>query len=283
MELAKAVSDQADRSDDAGYETRLAELNAHIEKLVAHGKTNDAAYEKQIAELKNQLGKSQAESTKAAADEKAGGDAYEKRIAELKSQVAKSAAADKAGAAAYEKRLAQLQEQLTASRAEFTQAQSRWITGLSDLETKLKAAESKKTIVGDIERIEGIGPAYGQKLRSIGLAWVRELLDHGADPNGRQRIAAETGIKPELILAWVNAADLLRVDGVTPDWAELLEASGVDTVKELKNRVPANLLAKLTETNPTGPRGRIAPSLPDLEEVEGWVAQAKAMRPRMSH
>ena len=157
---------------------------------------------------------------------------------------------------------------MTASRAELAQ---------------LKAAEGKKTVTGDIERIEGIGPAYGQKLRSIGIGWVRELLDQGGDPKGRQRIAAETGIKAELILAWVNAADLLRVDGVTPDWAELLEASGVDTVKELKNRGPVNLLAKLTEANPTGARGRIAPTLPELEEVEGWVAQAKAMRPRVSH
>ncbi len=172
---------------------------------------------------------------------------------------------------------------MTASQTEFTQAQGNWTTSLADLEAKLKAAEGKKTVTGDIERIEGIGAAYGQKLRSIGIAWVRELLDQGEDPQGRQRIAAETGIKAELILAWVNAADLLRVDGVTPDWAELLESSGVDTVKELKNRVPVNLLAKMTETNPTGARGRIAPTLPELEDVESWVAQAKAMRPRVSH
>ena len=198
-------------------------------------------------------------------------------------ELAKAVAADREDDPAYEKRIAGLEAQLTASRTEFTHAQGNWTASLADLEAKLKAAEGKKTVTGDIERIEGIGSAYGQKLRSIGIAWVRELLDQGGDPKGRQRIAAETGIKAELILAWVNAADLLRVDGVTPDWAELLEVSGVDTVKELKNRVPVNLLAKMTEANPTGARGRIAPTLPELEDVEGWIAQAKVMRPRVSH
>ncbi|MCC6536016.1 MAG: DUF4332 domain-containing protein [Bryobacterales bacterium] len=137
--------------------------------------------------------------------------------------------------------------------------------------------------MGDIERIEGIGPAYGQKLRAAGIAWVRDLLDRGAGADGRAQIAAATGIKPDLVLTWVNAADLLRVDGVTPNWAELLEATGVDTVKELCNRVPANLLEAMTETNPAGPGGRFAATLPTLEEVESWVGQAKAMRPRVTH
>ncbi len=194
-------------------------------------------------------------------------------------------ASDKAGNAAYENRIAQLEGNLT----EATRLAATMVTA-ADHEALMKRladaeAQPKKSAAaaGDIERIEGIGPAYGQKLRAAGIAWVRELLARGADPEGRLQIVAQTGLKAELILTWVNAADLLRVDGVTPDWAELLEASGVDTVKELRNRVPENLLQKLTETNPHGPGGRYAPTLPELDEVASWVAQAKGMRPRVTH
>jgi hypothetical protein len=33
----------------------------------------------------------------------------------------------------------------------------------------------------------------------------------------------------------------MRINGVAGQFSELLEAAGVDTVKELKHRVPANL------------------------------------------
>ncbi len=76
------------------------------------------------------------------------------------------------------------------------------------LKRKLADAEapSKKSAGGDIERIEGIGPVYGQKLRAAGIAWVRELLARGTDAEGRKQIAAQTGLKEELVLKWVNAA-----------------------------------------------------------------------------
>ncbi len=298
-ELAKAAA--TDREQDAAYEHRIADLTERIEKMIAHDKANDAAYEQQISGFKAQLAKSQTELAKAAATDREQDAAYEHRIADLTERIEKMIAHDKANDAAYEQQIAGFKAQLSKSQADLAKAvaadrnddAAAYEKRLAGLETQLtasrteltqlKSAEGKKAITGDIERIEGIGPAYGQKLRSIGIAWVRELLDQGGDSKGRQRIAAETGIKAELILAWVNAADLLRVDGVTPDWAELLEATGVDTVKELKNRVPVNLLAKMTETNPTGARGRIAPTLPELDDVEGWIAQAKVMRTRVSH
>ena len=75
-------------------------------------------------------------------------------------------------------------------------------------------------------------------------------------------------------------ADLLRLWGVTPDWAELLEASGVDTVKEIKHRVPEDLLEKMTELNA---ERRLAPTLPAMELVTGWVEQAKAVPPVLTY
>ena len=297
--LDRAVAD--DVADDTAFQKEIADLKAQLagtqqrlSKSEADDKADDAAYEKQINELKAQLAganKQRAElesgwTTRFAALESQQASftgASNEQIADLKRQLAlaeerlgKAVADDKVDDAAYEKQINDLKAQ-TAAMVDAAEHEA--------LKKKLAAAEAqpKKSAGGDIERIEGIGPVYGQKLRASGIAWVRELLVRGTDAEGRKQIVAQTGLKDELILKWVNAADLLRVDGVTPDWAELLEAAGVDTVKELRNRVPENLLQKLTETNPQGPGGRYAPTLPELEEVQSWVAQAKAMRPRVTH
>ena len=97
--------------------------------------------------------------------------------------------------------------------------------------------------------IEGIGEVYGKKLVDAGINTVDALLEKCAKPAGRKALAEETGISPKLILTWTNHADLMRINGVGPQFSELLEAAGVDTVKEFRHRVPANLQPKLEEIN----------------------------------
>ncbi|NNM15945.1 MAG: DUF4332 domain-containing protein, partial [Bacteroidia bacterium] len=82
------------------------------------------------------------------------------------------------------------------------------------------------------------------------------------------------------VLRWVNMADLFRIKGVGEEYADLLEAAGVDTVKELRNRVPANLHAKMNEVNEAKNLVRSAPS---LSNVESWVDHAKTLDPMVSH
>ncbi|MCR4810755.1 MAG: DUF4332 domain-containing protein, partial [Prevotella sp.] len=100
-----------------------------------------------------------------------------------------------------------------------------------------------------IVEIEGIGDVYAEKLTAVGIIKVSDLLQKCATPKGRAELAAETCINDKLILRWTNHADLFRIKGVGPQFAELLEAAGVDTVKELRHRVAENLKAKLEETN----------------------------------
>ena len=97
--------------------------------------------------------------------------------------------------------------------------------------------------------IEGIGPVYAEKLIAAGIVTVDQLLEKGKTPKGRKELEDVTGITGKLILTWVNHADLFRINGVGPQFSELLEAAGVDTVVELANRKPENLVAKLNEVN----------------------------------
>ena len=105
-------------------------------------------------------------------------------------------------------------------------------------------------------------------------------MDKCAAPAGRKALAEATGISAALILKWTNHADLFRIKGVGPQFSELLEAAGVDTVKELRNRVPANLQAKLEETNAAK---KLVRRVPALKEVVKMVEQAKALDPVMTY
>lgn len=125
-----------------------------------------------------------------------------------------------------------------------------------------------------IEDVEGIGPAYGEKLRSVGVKNTDELLSAGKTKKGRTDLAQKTGISESLILKWVNMVDLYRINGIGSEFSELLEASGVDTVKELKHRVAANLVKKMTEVNTEKSLTR---RVPTESVVADWIEQAKKL------
>jgi predicted flap endonuclease-1-like 5' DNA nuclease len=122
--------------------------------------------------------------------------------------------------------------------------------------------------------IEGVGERYAQKLQEAGIQTTQALLDQGSSPQGRKQIAEKTGISEALILRWVNHVDLFRIQGVGEEYADLLEAAGIDTVPELAQRNPENLYQKLVATNQEKKRVR---RLPDQARVSDWVEQAKQL------
>lgn len=131
-----------------------------------------------------------------------------------------------------------------------------------------------------ITEIEGIGPVYGEKLAGAGVKTVEGLLEAGASKAGRKKIAADSGIDEGKILDWVNMADLFRIKGVASQFAELLKAAGVDTVKELRTRNAENLHAKLVEVQA---EKKITRAVPGLSQVVDYIDQAKALDPVVTH
>lgn len=125
-----------------------------------------------------------------------------------------------------------------------------------------------------LEDIEGIGPKYAQKLKGIGVKSVKALLEKGATPKGRVEMSTKASIDDKLILEWVNHADLYRIKGVASEYSDLLEEAGVDTVVELAQRKPENLMEKFTSVNK---QKKLVRRLPVLSQVESWVKQAKTL------
>ena len=128
--------------------------------------------------------------------------------------------------------------------------------------------------MASIDTIEGIGHNQATKLRKARIRTVEALLKKGATRTGRREVAAATDIGEKLILEWENRADLMRVRGVGEEYSDLLEAAGVDTVKELRRRNPGNLLAAMIEVNATK---MLVRRLPTEAMVERWVEHAAGL------
>lgn len=125
-----------------------------------------------------------------------------------------------------------------------------------------------------IIEIEGVGDSYAKKLEDAGIKTTDDLLAAAATPKGR------AGISPKLILRWANHADLFRVKGVAGQFAELLEAAGVDTVKEFRHRVAANLQPKLVGVNEAK---NLCNRVPSVSEIERMIEQAKTLEPVITY
>jgi predicted flap endonuclease-1-like 5' DNA nuclease len=127
-----------------------------------------------------------------------------------------------------------------------------------------------------IDTIEGLSHRQATKLRKARVRTTEALLKTGATRRGRRELAAASDLPERSILGWVNRADLMRVQGVGEEYSDLLEAAGVDTIKELRRRNPRNLLGTMIEVNK---KKRLVRRLPTEGMVERWVDQAKSLDP----
>ncbi len=131
-----------------------------------------------------------------------------------------------------------------------------------------------------LEDVEGIGPAYAEKLRQAGVRSSDAFLKLAATPKGREELAQKSGISEKLILEWANHLDLYRIKGVGSEYSDLLEEAGVDTVVELAQRNPENLYQKLVEVNNAK---KLVRKMPIQSQVADWVEQAKKLPRLLQH
>jgi predicted flap endonuclease-1-like 5' DNA nuclease len=125
-----------------------------------------------------------------------------------------------------------------------------------------------------IEDVEGIGPTIGGKLRACGIKDTDALLAEAKTPKQRKALAEKAGLSEKQVLKFANMVDLFRVGGVGAEFAELLEASGVDTVPELARRNPGELTRKMADV---AAAKKLTRRTPNEAEVSKWVAQAKSL------
>jgi predicted RecB family nuclease len=127
-----------------------------------------------------------------------------------------------------------------------------------------------------IDQVAGISHKDATKLRKAGVRTSKGLVEAAGDRKGRNELAAATGLDPRDIQQWVNHSDLLLVKGVGAEYAELLVAAGVDTLRDLRRRNPTALLAKIIGLNGNA---RVVRRLPTESMVEVWIEAARELDP----
>ena len=125
-----------------------------------------------------------------------------------------------------------------------------------------------------ITKLDGISPDIAAIFKSVGIRTTNKLLEAAKNAKGRKLLAAKTGFDEKRILRWANMADRMRVTGLGKEYAALLRAVGVDTVRELKYRNPANLAKAMGEANR---KRKLVSLLPSEQAVGRWIEQAKKL------
>jgi predicted flap endonuclease-1-like 5' DNA nuclease len=128
--------------------------------------------------------------------------------------------------------------------------------------------------------IHGIGPLMAAKLKAVGIRRSTKLLEAAKSAKGRKELAARIGVDEKTILRWANLADRMRIKGVGEDYAKLLQAVGVDTVKELKYRNVSKLASAMREANV---KNRLVRLLPSERRVQRWIDHAKQLPLKISY
>jgi predicted flap endonuclease-1-like 5' DNA nuclease len=131
-----------------------------------------------------------------------------------------------------------------------------------------------------ITEIADIDPYVADIFKSVGIRTTTGLLEAARTSKGRKRLAEKTGIDEKQLLCWANKADRMRIKGVGEDYAELLQAAGVDTIKELKYRNPAKLAKAMAAANAERKLVRV---LPSDGAVVRWIEQAKKLQLKISY
>ncbi|GAB4024568.1 DUF4332 domain-containing protein [Spirosoma koreense] len=128
--------------------------------------------------------------------------------------------------------------------------------------------------------LRGITNAILNALKAQGISDSDELLEATKTPSDRKALAAASGVDGSTILELANRSDLARIKGIGRVYSDLMEEAGVDTVKELAQRVPANLHAKLIQINSVR---QFTQRPPSVEQVGDFIEQAKSLPPMLEY
>ncbi len=125
-----------------------------------------------------------------------------------------------------------------------------------------------------IAELDGIGERHVDRLRDLGIGSSDDLLAYGASRRGRRELSKATRLGEKRIHEWVKRADLLRVPGISVKYSNLLEATGVETVKDLRRRSAPQLAQRIRELNE---RRSVVGRIPNEDEIRRWIEAAKEL------
>jgi nucleotidyltransferase/DNA polymerase involved in DNA repair len=131
-----------------------------------------------------------------------------------------------------------------------------------------------------ISKIDGLSAFAAAKLKAAGIRTMEALLEAAKTAKGRKQLAEKTGFSEQQLLEWANLADCMRIPGMGKAKAELLRASGVNTVRDLTHRNPARLAQAMRDAND---KRKLVQMLPSEKAVEQLIQKARKLPLKISY
>ena len=181
----------------------------------------------------------------------------------------------------FQKKVNSLNEKVAKNKSDLANLnKSQKTLSVSLRKTSLSRSKKFGSLNSDLEKVEGIGKDYANKLKQNNIKSTKSLLVQGATAVGRKNIAKAVKVNKKKVLEWVNRVDLMRVSGIGEEYSDLLEEAGVDSCTELAMRNPENLVEKMTQINN---RRNLVKLVPSIKEVKDWIKQAKKLPKVVEH
>ncbi len=120
-----------------------------------------------------------------------------------------------------------------------------------------------------INKIEGIGEEYTDLLHQIGIKTTKQLWEANAND-----VSNQTGISKKLITSWQHMAELMSITDIGPQYAELLERSGVHSIEQLQN-YDATTLQKIITKKQNSLNINITGNAPGYTTIQHWIDSAR--------
>jgi len=121
----------------------------------------------------------------------------------------------------------------------------------------------------ELEEIEGIGPGFALRLKKRGVLNSCYLANKFLyDEHETKKLAKKLEINADTITAWASMADLMKIEGINSEYAEILQEVGIKTRYELSKEDPDKLYEKIENYKKKYPNG---PDIPDLNDIHSWI------------
>ena len=126
--------------------------------------------------------------------------------------------------------------------------------------------------MNSIDSINGMTHTEATKLRRARVRTTVTFLQIASTRSGRALLTKETGITSPKLLHWAKRAELMKIKNLGRDYADLLEAVGVESVADLKRRNPESLHEMMHNANQAN---KIVDRMPSLKRVTNWIDDSK--------
>ncbi len=119
---------------------------------------------------------------------------------------------------------------------------------------------------------------YHKAILDAGVKHSGQLYDRIAAKKRRAAFARKSGLAPEQLVKWARFIDLMQLDGIGPKMVRLLNAAGVETLKDFKRSKAAALYKKIRLVNRGG---RYSQVVPGVDVLKAWIKRARRTKNRL--